>query len=507
MTGMTTTSMAQPLLDLERLIAGIRWRRRTWMSLALLGLFAGVLLTILFPPPPTAVARLLVVRADAEASAQSSLMETDVALCQTSQVAAAALKQINVIGSPGGLLAAYSCAGVTPSILAITAWGSGGSDAVRRAQALADAFIADHLRRTQEAVDAQVKPLLDRRARLESTLAVVNKTISSTTNPAQLDALNDVRTGLSSQVLDLEKRAEDARIGAPAVAAGTRLLDPPRVVAPGGLTSVVTKAVVGLVLGLGVGLAVAAVLCVTGDRPILRRDIAAELGVSIIAQLPRPPHGPRRLWRRSPHVRERRRVAATLAHIARSADTSISLLEIGCPGTAAPLALDIAEQVASQRPVVVVADLSRGGLRQAGQGPGGVARIVDVTDLPLDPPPSARRPELYLGVGSVGPGTSWVDLGRLGTETLLVVRAGYATTSALHTIARQLAHSEIAPIGVVLIHPDPKDRSDGTLWDGLHTVLRGRHVKASSPPVPGQRPVPSDNGLPVLEPSAAPDEK
>jgi hypothetical protein len=26
----------------------------------------------------------------------------------------------------------------------------------------------------------------------------------------------------------------------------------------------------------------------------------------------------------------------------------------------------------------------------------------------------------------------------------------------------------------VLIDPDPRDRTDGTLWDGLHTALRGR---------------------------------
>ena len=27
---------------------------------------------------------------------------------------------------------------------------------------------------------------------------------------------------------------------------------------------------------------------------------------------------------------------------------------------------------------------------------------------------------------------------------------------------------------MVLVDPDPRDRSDGTLWDGLHTALRGR---------------------------------
>lgn len=507
MTGRSTTPAVQPLLDLERLVVGLRWRSRTWMSLALLGLFAGVLLTVLSPPPPTAVTRVLVVHADDQQTDRSVLMATDVALCQTSEVARAALKQININERPGDFLATYRCVGVTPNVLEITVPGTSEGDAVRRAQALVDVFIAGHLKRTQDAVDAQVKPLTDRRARLESTLAMVNKAISSTTNPAQVDALNNVRAGLASQILDLEKRAEDARIAAPTVNSGTRLVDQPRALPIRLVKGAITKAGVGLVLGLGIGLAVAAVLCVTRDRPVLRRDIAAGLGVSIIAQLPAPPRGPRRLRRRSRHVRQRRRVAATLAHVVRGADTSISLLEVGCPGTAAPLALDIAEQVAPERPVVVVAGADRAYLSEAGERSGSPARIVDVADLPLDQPSPVRRPEFYLGVGSVGPGTSWGDLGRLGAETLLIVRAGHATTMGLHTIARQLAHSEISALGVVLVQPDPRDRSDGTLWDALHTVLRGRHVTAVRPPMPDRLPVPSNNGLPVLEPSAAPDEK
>jgi tetrahydromethanopterin S-methyltransferase subunit B len=507
-TEQSTTSTDQPLLDFERLVAGIRWRRRTWMSLALLGLFAGVLLTVLHPPSPTAVTRVLVVHADDQQAQRSTLMETDVALCQTSAVAGAALRQINVDERPADFLGTYRCEGVTPNVLEITVSGTSDGDAVRRAQALADVFITNHVKRTQDAVDAQVKPLLDRQARLERTLATVNNTISSTTTPAQLDALYTARAGIASQIQDLEKRAEDARVGAPTVATGTRVVDPSRALPIRLMRGGITNAAVGLVLGLGIGLAVAAVLGVTQDRPVRRRDIAAELGVSIIAQLPSPPRGLRGLRRRSRHVRERQRVAATLARVVCGAHTAISLLEIGCPGTAVPLTFDIAEQVAPERPVVVVMDLSRDHLSEAGERSGGQVRIVDVADLPVDQlSPNAARPELYLGVGSIGPGASWVDLGRLGAETVLVVRAGYATTLGLHTIARQLAHSEISAIGAVLVAPDPKDRSDGTLWDGLHAVLQGRYATAGDSPMNGQRPASSSNGQPVLEPSATPDEK
>jgi hypothetical protein len=77
-------------------------------------------------------------------------------------------------------------------------------------------------------------------------------------------------------------------------------------------------------------------------------------------------------------------------------------------------------------------------------------------------------------VGSVRPGGAWTDLKRLGGETVLVVRAGRSDASWLHTVARQLADCAIAVIGVVVVNPDPRDRSDGTLWDGRHTALRGR---------------------------------
>lgn len=82
--------------------------------------------------------------------------------------------------------------------------------------------------------------------------------------------------------------------------------------------------------------------------------------------------------------------------------------------------------------------------------------------------------ERRIGVGSVAPGTAWTDLQYLGTQTVLVVRAGHGSAAWLHTVARQLADQRIAVIGVVLIDPDPRDRTDGTLWDGLHTALRGR---------------------------------
>ncbi|MDQ3886955.1 MAG: hypothetical protein M3308_08125, partial [Actinomycetota bacterium] len=236
-------------------------------------------------------------------------------------------------------------------------------------------------------------------------------------------------------------------------------------------------AAVGLVLGLGAGLALAAVASVVQDRPVLRCDIAAHLGASVIAQLPARRRGPARLWQRSRAVSERQRVAAMLAHAIREDPGTVSLLELGCPRTAVELALDIAEGLAVDQPVVVIDDLPGRHVRKLAKNTESGIQILDGAEYPVARPSPATQRVCHLGVGSVGPGTAWTDLRRLGSETLLVVRAGHASTLWLHTVARQLADAQILAIGVVLVHPDPRDRSDGTLWDGLHTALRGRAAR------------------------------
>ncbi|MPZ64391.1 MAG: polysaccharide biosynthesis protein [Pseudonocardiaceae bacterium] len=473
---MTTTSPSstpEPLLDLPRLVSGIRWRRRFWVSLGLLGLLVGAVLAVLAPPPPTAVARLLIVHE--EESSDSGQMDTDVALLETTRIAAAALQRINAAERPEDFLKSYEGEGLTGNVLELTVSGSSDRDAVVRARALAEAFIADHLQRTEDTANAEARALLDRRARVEAELAGVD----------------DVRRAeLTAQLQELGQRAEEARTSSPRVAAGTQIADGPRAVTESPLMTGVMNIAVGVVLGLGAGLGLAAVASVVQDRPVLRRDIAAHLGASVIAQLPAPRRGPTRLWRRSRGVAERQRIAATLARIIRDDPGTVSLLELGCPRTAAALALDIAQDLAGDRPVVVVDDLPGQYLRKLSGQPERPFPIVDATGYDR---PSPVPQERHIGVGSVGPGTAWTDLGRLGSGTLLVVRTGHAGTLWLHTVARQLADARIPVIGVVLVHPDPRDRSDGTLWDGLHTALRGRtagvtavHTAPASEEVPSR---------------------
>lgn len=465
-----------PLLDLGRLLVGIRRRRRLWVAAGLLGLLIGGALAFLMPPMPTAVARVIIIHESDQPSDTGTLMRTDVALFQTARIASATLDKMGVEEPADEFLKTYTGTGLTSNVMEIAVTGRDDADAVVRAQALAEVFVADHIQRLRTGAEAESKALVDQRGRAQAELDEVDAAITSTpTNvtgaaATELEARYARRAELISQISELGRRAEEASIGAPKVAAGTQVVDAARALDRSAPRTAVTNAGLGLVLGTVIGLALAAVSGVVRDKPVLRKEISAHLGASVIAQLPAPRRWPARLlWRRKAAA-ERKRVAATLVRAVGKGQGSVSLLELGTAGTAAELAVDMAAELATSGPVVVIDSLPKHNLLALAEDPDHPVRILDGDLLPLPVWPWER----HIGVGSVAPGTPWTDLSQLGTETILVVRAGFANTAWLHTVARQLADLGVPVMGVVLVGPDPKDRSDGTLWDGLHTALRGR---------------------------------
>ncbi|MGI5373195.1 Wzz/FepE/Etk N-terminal domain-containing protein [Streptomyces sp. CA-251387] len=473
MTTSTTSesSAATALFDLQGLVVAVRRRRRLWYAMALLGLLAGAAVAVLLPPPPSAVTKVLVAHREDQPNDTGTLIRTDVELLQTTRIAGKALQALKSPDKPEDFMRDYRGTGLTNNLLQIDVTGDSDADAVGRAKALAEAFVADHVRRMQEAATAEADALLDQRDRMRDELAQVNKEIGdrSPENDAKasasIESLFARRAELNSRIADFDQRAAEARTGTPKVVAGTQIVDAPRAVRHSLPKAAATNAAIGLVLGLVLGLALAAVGTVVADRPVLRRDIAANLGASVIAELPRRSG---RLWRRRRTRAARERLTTTLARTVRGSAEPLSLLELGCARSTGAIAVDLARALAEDGPVVVVDGLP--GAQLAGRRP----EPGDPTVVSGERAAAVPHQELRLGVGSVAPGTAWTDLQYLGTQTVLVVRAGHGSAAWLHTVARQLADQRIPVIGVVLIDPDPRDRTDGTLWDGLRTALRGR---------------------------------
>ncbi|WP_330329158.1 Wzz/FepE/Etk N-terminal domain-containing protein [Streptomyces sp. NBC_00536] len=472
-------SAAAPLLDLQSLVVAVRRRRRLWCTMALLGLLLGAAVAVLMPPPPTAVTKVLVAHQADQPNDPGTLMRTDVGLLQTTRIAGKALQTLKSPQKPEDFMLEYSGLGLSNNLLQITVTGGSDAEAVARAKALADAFVADHVRRIQEAADAEAKTLLEQRDRMQEELTQVNKSIgdaspqSGPKTSANLETLFARRAELTSRITDFGQRAAEARIGTPQLIAGTQIVDAPRAERHSLPKTAATNAAIGLVLGLVLGLAVAAVGAVVADRPVLRREIAANLGASVLAELPRTPRRPARPWQRRRTRAARTRLTATLARTVRGSAEPVSLLELGSAHSTGAITLDLAGALGQDGPVVVIDGLP--GLPLANRRPKPGDPAVVSGEGAAAAAPEDRR----IGVGSVAPGTAWTDLQYLGTRTVLVVRAGHGSAAWLHTVARQLADLGIVVIGVVLIDPDPRDRTDGTLWDGPQGAPHGQNERTA----------------------------
>nr|WP_093607697.1 Wzz/FepE/Etk N-terminal domain-containing protein [Streptomyces indicus] len=463
-------SDATPLIDLQSLVVAVRRRRRFWCFVALLGLVAGAAVAVLMPPPPTAVTTVLVAHEADQPNDPGTLIRTDAALLKTTRIADAALASLDSAERPEDFMADYEGLGLTNNLLQIKVTGASDAEAVTRAKALAEAFVADHVRRIREAAEAEAEALLRQRDRMGDRLAEVNEEIGDETpetGPEQ-ESLFARRAELTSRIADFDQRAEEARLGTPRLVAGTQIVDAARAVEHSLPRTAATNAGIGLVLGLVLGIALAAVTAVVADRPVLRRAIAAHLGASVIAELRRPSLRPSRPWQRARTRTARARLTTTLARTVRGSAEPVSLLELGSARGTGVIARDLADALAPDRPVVLVDDLPGRQLAARRHKPGGPTVVAG--DQLATVPEQMRT----IGVGSVAPGTAWTDLRHLGTRAVLVVRAGHASAAWLHTVARQLADQRIPVLGVVLIDPDPRDRTDGTLWDAEQTALRAR---------------------------------
>ncbi|MBL1097816.1 Wzz/FepE/Etk N-terminal domain-containing protein [Streptomyces coffeae] len=481
------SSAATPLFDLQALVVAVRRRRRLWCAMALLGLLVGAAVTVLMPPPPSAVTKVLVAHQDDQPNDTGTLIRTDVELLGTTRIAGKALRSLKSPENPEDFIRDYRGTGLTNNLLQIDVTGDSDAEAVARAKALADAFVADHVKRMRETAKAEAKALLDQRDRMRDELAKVNKAIgdrSPESDPkasASIESLFARRAELNSRIADFDQRAEEARIGTPKLIAGTQIVDAPRAVRHSLPRAAATNAAIGLVLGLVLGLAVAAVGAVVADRPVLRREIASNLGASVIAELRRTPRRPAGLWQRRRTRAARERLTTTLARAVRGSAEPVSLLELGCARSTSVIALNVARALAAEGPVVIIDGLPGPQLANSRKQPGDPAVVSGERAAAM--PRQVRR----LGVGSVAPGTAWTDLQYLGDQTVLVVRAGHGSATWLHTVARQLADQRIPVIGVVLIDPDPRDRTDGTLWDGLHIALRGQNERLARQNEMGRR--------------------
>src|SRR3954454_6455474 len=121
LTGSAAQTTETALFDFRGLAAGIRWRRRLWAGLAVVGLLLGVGVATALPNRATATTQVFVIHGSEGSGDVQSVMKTDLALLQTSTVAAAAVDRLRNGMEPERFLGTYSGVIVAGNILEITA--------------------------------------------------------------------------------------------------------------------------------------------------------------------------------------------------------------------------------------------------------------------------------------------------------------------------------------------------------------------------------------------------
>ena len=101
-------------------------------------------------------------------------MKTDLALLETTAVAADAAARLQLDVPPEKFVGAFSGVVLAGHILQITATGENDRQALDRAKAVADAFIAQLVKRSDEDAKAEVDALVKRGDEVREELATVD---------------------------------------------------------------------------------------------------------------------------------------------------------------------------------------------------------------------------------------------------------------------------------------------------------------------------------------------
>ncbi len=514
-----------PFATLSSLWRALRRRRRVWGTVAAAGVAAAVGLSLAFPPDHTATTTLFLQRSDQGDATEA--MESDAELLRSRTVVQAAIDLIGLRLPAERLLSDLRVSVVTTDILRLTVAAATDVEAVRRARAVGEAFLAFRTAEYERQSRVEVEALRERASDVTSQLARVNEAIGrfgtrpETLGEAGLREYGDLlsqKAMLSGQVDQLQRRIDVATVAPATSVAKSRILDPASPDERSPLRAMAINAASGLVGGFAVGTGWIVLQELVSTRVRGSREVAAALRAPVAvttgplrasrriqrkrfrtdaSELPRAIVRVMVKWRDALSTRESARGAVVVFSV--SADREAALF-IAC--TAAALARD--------GRAVVVTDLSDGCIL-AGvfsvepRGTSTVAVPGSASTLRVSFARSESQSASGNGVGDgrhdVGSDADlrlvfvtasaliervWLPLGADSTA-VAVVRAGGANADALVSVGQTLAESEVQLDHVVLVGADPDDigsRVPAHVSGAVVVTASERRVASFGEPVP-----------------------
>ncbi len=494
------------------LLTALRRRWRLLCATAACGLFAALLFSLLFPPPHSATT-ILLLRHPAQSDAARAML-TDAELLKTRTVARLAIDQLHSRQLARDLVKTYDVLPLSDHVLRLTVKAPTGREAVRRANAVAKAFLEFRREEFERQSRAVVGRLEQRQADLSRELTTVVDSINSFPGGAgseersrELGDLLSRRAAISEQIGSLSQRIEAAVTDPTAVIERSRVLDPASENERFPLRALGINAAAGVVGGLAFGAGWILFQALASDRVRRSEEAAVILGAPTVATIG-PLRGSLRTQRRRflRHLAKPRPDIADAVHDLRSSFPSGELppaLLVGCvdsDGPGALLVASLAVELAEEQKRVLVVDLSRQaalsnifdvarGKSSAVQLPGvassfhlafsGEAWTEGDEDAGISVPVDdlGQAATVVLALATLDPATATSHLAEWGPATVAVVTEGTTTKAALRTASETIRMAGLALHGLVVAGADPADKN-----------LRVPTVFASGPPVKGRGP-------------------
>lgn len=383
-----------PVTSLRQVLATLRRRWRTWVTIGLVGMLLGAGWAIRSPAPGQASVTLLL--AHPTGVDPASAMATDVSILRTRTMAQRVIDQLHLPMTPSDLQAAITAVSVTSTVLQLTVKSPVTGRALEIAKVLSTRYLdfrggqlssqakalQDGYQQRIDALQKQVQSLSQQYSRLSK---------GSADDRAQAGDVLTLRSQMTAQITTLQQNIEESQIGTTSVILASHELDPAHSLITKSRRRIATATASGLIGGLGVGGVVVLVPTLLSTRVRRREDVAATVGTSAVYAVPR-------VRGRPPVDRGRAVLASAVERLCRDLDdrdrVTLAVGTIDEDRWAPDVVAEAACVLAEEGRTTLVVDLSRKGGMAAAMDR---ARTRGRDPLPLVFRPDGPLPELTRG--------------------------------------------------------------------------------------------------------------
>jgi capsular polysaccharide biosynthesis protein len=278
--------------------------RRRWFLCGLLagiGALFGIGYLFAKPTLPTATATLLL--AHAPQADPNEAISTDVSLMTTREVAERTISELGLSMRPVELMnSVHALPSGSAEILQLTMTAPSESEAVRRLDRFTKEYLDFRSKQLSAQSDILIKGYNDQIAAVNLRVRDVNARISNLAahGDTATDRLSDAvteRSQLTDKISGLEDQVQNETLRQNSIVLGSRVIDAPAPLPPGGLRRTALVLMSGLIVGLAIGVGLVVAQALVSDRLWLRVEAASALHASVLVSVRRIAPLPRYLKR------------------------------------------------------------------------------------------------------------------------------------------------------------------------------------------------------------------